>query len=81
MPRNRIAALIAAAALAGGGAGAAVTTAFDNGSPRDAATTTVVQTASNVANAGLSVGDIAKLATKSVVEVDATTTGSGSPFP
>jgi putative serine protease PepD len=81
MPRNRIAAIIAAAALAGGGAGAAVTAAFDSGSPSAAATTTVVQAASNVANAGLSVGDIAKLATKSVVEVDATTTGSDSPFP
>jgi putative serine protease PepD len=80
MPRNRIAAVVAAAALVGGGAGAAVTTVFDDGSP-SAATTTVVSPTSNVANAGLSVGEVAKLATKSVVEVDATTSASSSPFP
>jgi putative serine protease PepD len=80
MPRNRIAAVVAAAALVGGGAGAAVTTVFDDGSP-SAATTTVVSPTSNDANAGLSVGEVAKLATKSVVEVDATTSASSSPFP
>ena len=80
MPRNRIAAVVAAAALVGGGAGAAVTTAFHDGSPA-AASTTVTRPTSNVANAALSVGEVAKLATKSVVEVDATTTGSASPFP
>jgi putative serine protease PepD len=80
MPRNRIAAVVAAAALVGGGAGAAVTTIFDDGSP-SAAPTTVVSPTSNVANAGLSVGEVAKLATKSVVEVDATTSASSSPFP
>jgi putative serine protease PepD len=80
MPRNRIAAVVAAAALVGGGAGAAVTTVFDDGSP-SAAPTTVVSPTSNVANAGLSVGEVAKLATKSVVEVDATTSASSSPFP
>jgi putative serine protease PepD len=81
MPRNRIAAFVAAAALVGGGAGAAVTTAFDDGSSGAQATTTVVQAGSNVASTALSVGDVAKLATKSVVEIDATTTGSSSPFP
>jgi putative serine protease PepD len=81
MPRNRIAAVVAAAALVGGGAGAAVTTTLHDGSPSAAATTTVVQSGSNVAQSGLTVGEVAKLATKSVVEIDATTTGSSSPFP
>ncbi|HEU5363540.1 MAG TPA: trypsin-like peptidase domain-containing protein [Gaiellaceae bacterium] len=80
MPRNRIAAVVAAAALAGGGAGAALTTAFHDGSP-GAASTTVVRPTSNVASADLSVGEVAKLATKSVVEVDATASVSSSPFP
>jgi len=82
MPRNRIAALVAGAALLGGGAGAAVTTAFDNGSPSSGTTTTIVAQGSNVANTDLSVGEVAKLALKSVVEVDATSSGSSStPFP
>jgi putative serine protease PepD len=80
MPRNRIAAVVAAAALAGGGAGAALTTAFDHGST-GAVSTTIVRSTSNVASADLGVGDVAKLATKSVVEVDATTSASSSPFP
>ena len=80
MPRNRIAAVAAAAALVGGGAGAAVTLAVHDGS-QSTATTTVVQQTSNVASTDLSVGEVAKLATKSVVEVDATTAGSQSPFP
>jgi putative serine protease PepD len=36
--------------------------------------------ASNVADATLSIGQIAKTATPSVVEIDATSTGTGSPF-
>jgi putative serine protease PepD len=80
MPRNRIAAVVAAAALVGGGTGAALTTVFHDDAP-SAATTTVAATTSNVASADLSVGEVAKIATKSVVEVDATTSVSSSPFP
>jgi putative serine protease PepD len=79
MPRNRIAAVVAAAALVGGGAGAAVTAALHDDSHTTA--TTVVRPATNVADTDLSVGQVAKLATKSVVEVDATTSASSSPFP
>jgi putative serine protease PepD len=82
MPRNTIIAAVAAAAVVGGGAGAAIATLADNGSPRAAtATTTVVDTASNVANGDLTVGQVAKAATKSVVEIDATSAASSSPFP
>jgi putative serine protease PepD len=82
MPRNRIVAAVAAAAVLGGGAGAAVTVLADGGSSNAAGTTTTVVTeSSNVSNSGLTVGEIAKLATKSVVEVDATSSSSNSPFP
>jgi putative serine protease PepD len=43
--------------------------------------TTVVTERTNVANSELTVGEIAKSATKSVVEVDATSGGQQSPFP
>jgi len=82
MPRNRIAAAIAAAALAGGGAGAAIAVGLDHGSTQaSGATTTVVTERTNVANGDLTVGEIAKQWTKSVVEVDATSGGQSSPFP
>jgi len=81
MPSNRIAATVAAAALIGGGAGAAITIAAGHGSSHADATTTVVAQRANVANGDLTVGQIAKDATKSVVEIDSTTTSSSSPFP
>ncbi len=83
MPRNRIAAAVVAAALVGGGAGAAVTAVVHTGSSHSAVTTTdttTVVTSSNVSNSELTVGEVAKTASKSVVEVDATS-GSSSPFP
>ncbi|HEY6960793.1 MAG TPA: trypsin-like peptidase domain-containing protein, partial [Gaiellaceae bacterium] len=81
MPRNRIAAMIAAAALAGAGAGAGAVALAGGGSHSAGGTTTVVAAGgANVANAALTVGQIAKADTKSVVEIDATTSGSGS-FP
>ena len=81
MPRNRIAAAIAAAALAGGGAGAGlVALTHDGGAHAEAAVTTTVAAGTNVANGTLTVGEIAKRDTKSVVEVDATTQ-SQSAFP
>ncbi len=81
MPRNRIAATVAAAALVGGGAGAAITVAVGHDSTKAASTTTVVTQRANVANGDLSVGQIARDATPSVVEIDSTTTSSSSPFP
>ena len=81
MPRNRNAAAIAAAALVGGGAGAAITIATGHDSSHGAVTTTVAAQRSNVANGDLTVGQIAKDATGSVVEVDSTSTSSSSPFP
>jgi len=75
MPRNRFAAVVAAAALAGGGAGAGGVVLAHHESHATAATTTTVvqQGATNVANGTLTVGQIARDDTKSVVEIDATT--------
>ena len=81
MPSNRIVAMVAAAAVIGGGAGAAIPTLADDGGSAKTATVTTAGTSSNVANADLTVGQIAKAATKSVVEVDATTSGGGQSFP
>ncbi len=81
MPSNRIVAMVAAAAVIGGGAGAAITTLADDGGTAKTATVTTADTSSNVANTDLSVGQVAKAATKSVVEVDATTSGGGQSFP
>jgi putative serine protease PepD len=83
MPRNRIVAAIAAAALVGGGAGAGVValTHDGGGTPSAAPTTTVVQSATtNVANSALSVGQIAKQWSKSVVEIDATVQAQSGAF-
>jgi putative serine protease PepD len=81
MPSNRIVAMVAAAAVIGGGAGAAITTLADDGGSAKTATVTTPDTSSNVANTDLSVGQVAKAATKSVVEVDATTSGGDQSFP
>jgi putative serine protease PepD len=83
MPRNRIAAVIAAAALAGGGAGAGIVSLADGHGSAASDTPAVATTAANVANASLTVGQVAKVATKSVVEIDSTSSGSSSssPFP
>ena len=92
MARNRIAAAIAAAALVGGGAGAGIV-ALTSGSGDHAAapspTTTSAAattpaaggTSTTVANGTLSVGEIAKRDTASVVEIDVTTASQGSSFP
>jgi putative serine protease PepD len=85
MPRNKLLAAIGVAALAGGGAGAgAVAIAHSGGSHSAApATTTVIEQSTgrtNVANGTLTVGEIAKADTKSVVEIDATS-ASSSPYP
>ena len=77
MPSNRIVAMVAAAAVIGGGAGAAIATVSDGGGSVKTTTVTSPATGANVANADLSVGQVAKDATKSVVEVDATSSGGG----
>ena len=79
MNRNRVAVAIAAAALAGGGAGAAAVALTYGGSSHAAAAPAA--SAANVANTTLSVGQVAKAATQSVVEIDATTSGQSTPFP
>ena len=79
--RNRIAAGLCAAALAGGGAGATAV-ALTNGSSTTTTTAVPTAPATNAASkATLSVAEIAKRSTKSVVEVDATLTDNQSPFP
>jgi len=81
MPSNRIVATVAAAAVIGGGAGAAIATLADGGSSAKTTTITTAAVGANVANTDLSVGQVAKDATKSVVEVDATSSGGGQSFP
>jgi putative serine protease PepD len=73
--------MVAAAAVVGGGAGAAIVSLADDGSSAKTTTITTSNVGSNVSNTDLSVGQVAKSATKSVVEVDATTSGGGSTFP
>jgi putative serine protease PepD len=79
--RNRIGAAVAAAALAGGGAGAAVVALTTHASPRVVTTAAPASNVSNVASASLSVAQLAKQWTPSVVEVDSTETAADSPFP
>ena len=85
MARNtsRIAAAVTAAALAGAGAGAGAV-ALTHGGTKTAATPAVSAAAPSVSNTStstLSVGQIAKSATPSVVEIDATQAATQSPFP
>jgi putative serine protease PepD len=87
MPRNRLFAAIGAAALAGGGVGAGAVAITHSGGSHNAApvtaTTTVVQTvpsSTTVANGTMTVGQIAKNDSASVVEIDATS-GSSSTYP
>jgi len=80
MPSNRIVAVVAAAAVVGGGAGAGIATLSDGGGSAKTATVTTAATGANIANGDLSVGEVARAATRSVVEVDATTSSRNS-FP
>src|SRR5512142_1168883 len=81
MPSNRIVAMVAAAAVIGGGGGAAIATLADRGGSSQTTTVTTEATGANVANTDLTVGQVAKAATKSVVEVDATSSGGDQSFP
>jgi putative serine protease PepD len=79
--RNRIAVAATAAALAGAGAGAGAV-ALSHGATSAATTTVAAQrNVSNVARSTLSVAQIAKDAAPGVVEVDATSTQTSSPYP
>jgi putative serine protease PepD len=78
--RNRLAAAVTVAAIAGGGAGAGAV-ALTHGSSHNTPTAVASSSASNVASASLTVGQIAKTSIASVVEVDATEVASQSPFP
>jgi len=75
---------VAAAALVGGGVGAGAV-AFSHGGSSPASTTAaaaaVGKSANVAASSSLTVGQIAKNDTPGVVEVDATSTGTQSPFP
>ncbi len=84
MARNTIAGVVAVAALVGGGVGASAV-ALSHGSSGSQtaapATTTVVEgSTTNVANGALTIGEIAKAATKSVVEIDSTQSSGSSTF-
>ena|SRR5436309_14206249 len=78
---NRLAAAVAVAALAGGGAGAGAV-ALTHGSAHPAKqVAAAAPSVTSVASGTLTVGQIAKAATPSVVEIDTTQAGSNSPFP
>jgi putative serine protease PepD len=81
--RNRIVVALCVAAVAGGGAGAGAValTHGSSSSPTAAAATTTSSASNTAAGAALSVAQIAKQDTPGVVEVDATSTNSQSPFP
>jgi putative serine protease PepD len=80
--RNRVIAGLCAATLAGGGAGATAVALTHGSSATPAATTAATTPATNTASATtLSVAEIAKRDTQSVVEVDATLNNTQSPFP
>jgi putative serine protease PepD len=80
--RNRVIAGLCAATLAGGGAGATAVALTHGSSATPTATTAATTPATNTASATtLSVAEIAKRDTKSVVEVDATLNNTQSPFP
>jgi putative serine protease PepD len=82
--RNRVVAALCAAAVAGGGAGAGAVAlshrSGSSGSPA-AAVATPSGAANTASGSALSVAQIAKQSTKSVVEVDATSTNNQSPYP
>jgi putative serine protease PepD len=78
--RNRLAVAVTVAALAGGGAGAGAV-ALTQGSSHSPAAAVAAPSVSNVATSTLTVGQIAKTATPSVVEVDASQGATQGPFP
>jgi putative serine protease PepD len=81
--RNRVVVALCVAAVAGGGAGAGAValTHGSSSSPTAAAATTTSSPSNTAAATALSVAQIAKQDTPGVVEVDATSTNSQSPYP
>jgi putative serine protease PepD len=78
--RNRLAVVVTVAALAGGGAGAGAV-ALTHNSSHSTPTAVASPNVSSVSTAALSVGQIAKDAIPSVVEIDAAQAAGQSPFP
>jgi putative serine protease PepD len=82
MAGNTIVGVVAAAALVGGGVGAGVVAlSHDGGAQTASSTTTTVVTGgstTNVSNGELTIGEVAQQDSKSVVEIDATQTGSSN---
>ena len=81
--RNRVIAGLCAATLAGGGAGATAValTHGSSASPTAAPAATTTPTTNTASATTLSVAEIAKRDTKSVVEIDATLNDTQSPYP
>jgi putative serine protease PepD len=78
---SRLAASFCVVAIAGGGAGAAAV-ALTHGSSSKTITVAAAPAASNVASGtALTVGQIAKESSPGVVEIDATSANTGSPYP
>jgi putative serine protease PepD len=83
MARNTIVGVVAAAALVGGGVGAGVVAISNGGGSQSVASTTTVSggnSTTNVSNGALTIAEIAKQDSKSVVEVDATESAGSSTF-
>jgi putative serine protease PepD len=83
MARKSIAGAVAAAALVGGGVGAGVVAISNGSGSQSAASTTTVAAApstTNISNGSLTIADIAKQDSPSVVEIDATESAGSSTF-
>ena len=84
MARNTIVGVVAAAALVGGGVGAGVVAISNGGGSQSATSTTTTVAANssttNVSNGVLTIAEIAKQSSPSVVEVDATESAGSSTF-
>ena len=79
---SRVAASFCAVAIAGGGAGAAAVAFTHDSSSKTITVAAAAPSASNVASgSALTVGQIAKESSPGVVEIDATSTNSGSTYP
>jgi putative serine protease PepD len=83
--RNKIVAAVVAAALVGGGAGAGAVAYVEHtgGSSSSASATdagSTQSTVSNVASSALTIGQVARNAVNSVVEIDTSTSGSQTPL-
>ena len=79
---SRVAASFCAVAIAGGGAGAAAVALTHDSSSKTVTVAAATPAASNVASgSALTVGQIAKESSPGVVEIDATSTTSGSTYP